>query len=75
MKRDAISKTVQSFLLAGALAAVAAAFSGCAQDSAMRTSGGDGTSKGSSSTGIGNLSGGAEANPTSAPGVTPGKKP
>lgn len=34
-----------------------------------------GTSAGSSVTGIGNLTGGAEAQPTASPGVTPGSTP
>jgi hypothetical protein len=75
MKPDATSKTIRSFLLAFSAVAAAFAFSGCAQESGMRTSGGNGMSSGSGSAGIGDLTGGAEANPTSAPGVTPGKKP
>jgi hypothetical protein len=75
MNRDATSKTINAFFLAGFLAIAISTLFGCAQDTTMRTSGGDGMSKGSSSTGIGTMTGGAEASPTADPGVTPGKKP
>jgi hypothetical protein len=68
------AKSIRVFL-PGVLAMAMLVLSGCAQDAATRSTTSGGTSSGSSASGIGGLTGGAEARPTSDPGVTPGKKP
>jgi hypothetical protein len=48
--------------------------SACAGQSSSAGTSGSSANTGDASTGIGNLTGGAEARPTADPGVTPGRK-
>jgi hypothetical protein len=70
MYPDYAYRLSRTLLMAGFVALAASVLSGCAAGG-QHSSG----SSGDGSTGIGNMTGGAEASPTSDPGVTPGKKP
>jgi hypothetical protein len=68
-------KALGPLFLTVLVSTAALTLSACAGQSSSAGTSGSSANTGDASTGIGNLTGGAEARPTADPGVTPGRKP